>query len=262
VYLSRNQTAASVVAMLTVLASPAAATTPLLGAVSLGILAKANAAQQQDPFLSQSWSNIGAHPNGPKDLGHLVLDPEAKTANGAIDVKGHADLLATWDSADAGAVAVAISREIDIDKGSAPQLELLVNADWDYFFTADQDGTFNLSYLFDRDGGDLTGLGNWVFEIKGPDGLEDIDLTRSFGDSHQLSVALKAGQNYAVSLFDLDENHARDGKHLNGGYTARFDWSISPAAAAPEPSAWALMLVGVGLTGAGLRRRRKTFLRA
>ncbi|THD57392.1 MAG: PEP-CTERM sorting domain-containing protein [Phenylobacterium sp.] len=42
--------------------------------------------------------------------------------------------------------------------------------------------------------------------------------------------------------------------------TATFDWQNDPfnAAAVPEPASWALMIGGLGMAGATLRRRRAT----
>lgn len=44
--------------------------------------------------------------------------------------------------------------------------------------------------------------------------------------------------------------------HPQGASTATLLATVPSASAVPEPSAWALMIVGFGLVGAGLRRRR------
>ncbi len=46
------------------------------------------------------------------------------------------------------------------------------------------------------------------------------------------------------------------------GVTTDGALTIAPAAAAPEPSTWALLIAGVGLAGAALRRRRRLALAA
>jgi len=252
---SRNLAALGAFSLLAISATPAAATIPLDGSLSLEVFTKANGNVHADPFDLKSWSNIGPHKDGPRDLGHIAFDPEARTPNGKIDVKGHGDLFAHWDSADQGHVTADIGRTIDL-QNDAPQMSLLINSGWDYLFTADQDGVFNLDYMFSGDG-QLKGLGDWTFEIKSGvdtrhiDQFEDVTLARVFdGDARRLSFALEAGRTYTVSLFGGDQNRPADGRNLDGGYQARFDWSI---ASAPEPSTWALTLVGFGLVGAALR---------
>lgn len=63
-----------------------------------------------------------------------------------------------------------------------------------------------------------------------------------------------------ISLFNLPTNGFGAGP-IHGPHTgtfvkAKFDWEIDPVAVVPEPGAWALMIGGFGLAGAGLRRRR------
>lgn len=64
-------------------------------------------------------------------------------------------------------------------------------------------------------------------------------------------TGLTVGQSYTLSFV---------GTNMNGGDNTSFIDKVSlmgtTAAAVPEPASWALMIVGVGAAGAGLRRRR------
>lgn len=250
-------------ALFAIVASPAAATTAVDGSITLEVLAKANANVQLDPFELQSWSTVGSHPKGLSDLGTIAFDPEAKSANGKIDVKAHGDLSAHWDSAESGSVTADVSRTIDL-KNDARQMSLLINADWEYTFVADQDGMFNLDYMFSGDG-KLKGLNHWSLDFKSSldgqhfDEFGEFPLDRFFdGSLEHEAFALEAGRTYSVELSDLDQNRPDDGNDLTGGYHAQFNWSIVPdaAAPAPEPASWLLMIMGFGLAGGMVRRRR------
>lgn len=82
-----------------------------------------------------------------------------------------------------------------------------------------------------------------------------------------LHLSTLATGNYvlAVGSWDMDESEARSGlastPDTNQGYTTIFTSRIDVTIGAPlpEPATWMTMLLGFGLAGAALRRRRKAF---
>jgi hypothetical protein len=87
-------------------------------------------------------------------------------------------------------------------------------------------------------------------------------LSLNDGGSGVFSVALQAGHHYELRLRDnaglvLPNTTFRN---INATNTADFAWNINPAeggggtGGVPEPSTWALTVLGFGLTGAALRQ--------
>ena len=67
---------------------------------------------------------------------------------------------------------------------------------------------------------------------------------------------LLAGHTYTFAIVDEDIHNIEGIRPaVTGREQGQFNWSIS-ASGAPEPATWALSIVGFGLAGAGLRRRR------
>lgn len=202
----------------------------------------------------------------------------AATAQGGRDsITAVGGLTATWASATAGQVRVGDSGWT-VTAGD-PGVDFLAPSltpgfggtpAWSYQFTAARDGVFNLSADFLGSGTDLFGLGSWdvIFDDGGVTtetsllrgyGLAPMSRTSGFGPSDSeitgnFSQSLTAGHTYTVSLLNL-EGFSTSGVTTNSSARAfedgTFDWSVTP-----EPSAWALAIVGLGLTGAMLRRRR------
>jgi hypothetical protein len=127
---------------------------------------------------------------------------------------------------------------------------------------------FGLTGAFQASGTDAIGLGWWqvVFSDDGASpGAGDLvhaypDYPQETGLSGSFSHALVAGHTYTVGLLNLDGfsmNGDTTNSSLTGSENGQIDWAItSGRGGAPEPSAWALAIVGFGLAGAALRRRR------
>ena len=85
----------------------------------------------------------------------------------------------------------------------------------------------------------------------------------AFDHAQLYSVGANSGYTYLYQLSDtgLIQQYGAVGYSVGGGLAPlttglnaiAFD---NPTAAVPEPTAWALIIVGLGLTGAALRRRR------
>lgn len=101
------------------------------------------------------------------------------------------------------------------------------------------------------------------------DGSPDTALTgafRGYNDDYfslnsQLNLNLAAG-NYVLSIgrYYFSESEARSfnagGQSAGTTYSVTFDQTVGLAGAVPEPSAWALLILGFGAVGAGMRQRR------
>lgn len=108
----------------------------------------------------------------------------------------------------------------------------------------------------------------WVtFEPNGLAGL--------FIDTRAANIVLSAGETFVIDLSEGTEAYTGSVTPYAGGnlwlagggwpttfnFTERFGTSLAfetYMGAVPEPETWALMILGFGLAGAGLRRRRDT----
>ena len=115
-------------------------------------------------------------------------------------------------------------------------------------FTASSTGLFTLSWL---DAGRPSGCcaGNQHYNVL-LSGLTvasfDTVTSQAFGAKTSSAFHLTGGQSYTVRF---------QGTRTSGDDTAFID-RVALNSAAPEPAAWALMIVGFGSAGAMLRRRR------
>ena len=103
------------------------------------------------------------------------------------------------------------------------------------------------------------------------DGSPDTALTgtfRGYNDDYfslnsQLNLNLAAG-NYVLSIgrYFFSESEARSfnagGQSAGTNFRVTFDQNVGLAGAVPEPGTWALLILGFGAVGAGMRRRTAT----
>ncbi len=257
-------------------ASPAAATVAISGTlhsrVEATIADPADTSNSVSQFATQSTSWSGA-PNS------LVLFNGVTASLGDDFAQARADFLrATWASADAGSVGLnGLGWSL---QSSSPRLVNIsprdaVTPDWSYTFTATGDGVIDMRYGLDARGGGTDtgfGLGGWDIGWTGaggglhiaapglafagdpnppPDVTGDFSRAVSTGQTYTISVAnqarLLAGGTYADDTFALLD--------------ASFSWEIRttpPVTGVPEPTSWALMLLGFAGLGGAARRRRAT----
>lgn len=105
----------------------------------------------------------------------------------------------------------------------------------------------------------------YVFEDDGSPDSALTGLLLGYNDDYnglnsELNLNL-AGGNYVLSIgrFFFSENEARStnalGTSAGTTFTIRFNETVGLGGAVPEPSAWALLILGFGAIGAGMRRR-------
>ena len=210
---------------------------------------------------SDSWGG-GAF----RDLSAFV-EPQGTSNGGLATAVAHIE--AHWDSADRGTIDYRDHsyESSGLNPGTPDEifrLDTTTDApDWSYDFTATADGTFTFGFDMHSVATDAFALGSFdlVFGF-GPTSQEFIRLhdfnptSDNFSASGQVSRQLLAGQTYHVALISNDRLTVRNpvvGR--NSTLFADFNWSIA-GQGVPEPSTWALSILGFGLAGAALRRRR------
>jgi hypothetical protein len=133
-------------------------------------------------------------------------------------------------------------------------------AAWTYTFEALGDGQFDLTYdIFGS--GDTSSLWGWAIEWSGAGGglsLYDSDDPTAAGT---FSRSITAGELYTVALTPYPNRSSNCSNCLVGGIDGQmlssFSYKIAEdPGAVPEPGTWAMTIVGFGLAGAMLRRRR------
>lgn len=241
-------------------AAPASAATAVSGSVTQTATAGFADGHTQTLTQTDSWSG-GAF----RDLTTHVQP--SGSSNGGL-ASANAQIEAHWDSADSGTINFRdhTYQSSGLNPGTPDEIFRLDTTqdapDWSYDFTTTADGTFTFGFDLHSVATDATGLGGFdlVFGF-GPSSqevirLHDVNLTSdNFDVSGQLSRQLLAGQTYHVALISNDRlTVVNPTVSRNSTLFADFTWSIA-ADGVPEPSTWALSILGFGLAGAVLRRR-------
>lgn len=251
------------------LAGAAHATVAQSGAVTVTASAKLGANPAVVDTHSETLSGVPAG---------LSTFARATTSAGTDTLTARGAISANWASADRGDVQIHdFGWDITANDSSITTVEPLLTAfpsgppEWTYSFMATGDGRFDMAAdLFDAGVEDLF-LGAWRLRFSDNGASSETILTRGESGAGVLEVtgrfrhALTAGHNYTVSLVSVDgfgSNGDTTGLTGHAGESGGFRWSIVGGgndAAVPEPSVWAMAVVGFGLAGAALRRRRRGF---
>jgi hypothetical protein len=234
-------------------ASPAMATTSISGDVAAGV-------------RSTLGSVIDSHSNATNAVAPSAVTISTSATAFASDVGAtnstFANVTATWTSADSGNFGMDWGWNVNASgygANTAAETNLAYPINWQYTFVASGNGVFSGRY-------DVVGLGDKF-------GLQPLYTTNDFSagtlgggvfdptGSGTFSVILISGNTYTMSVAEFGNLSAANGFVANGNAHATVDWNISYAGT-PEPSSWALLIAGFGLTGAAIRRRRAGPVRA
>ena len=241
-------------------------------------------AVSQSYFASTSNANGGSSGSGQNPQGSggsfvngdpaytgfygFTIDPAAAavsvTINGkASSAAADASLGAQWLNPNSGTVNLdydwALSGDTGTTFNSLVQFSPLSGSDvWRYSFVADANELFTMAYGV-TGSGDLSEIDGWDIYVNDvlALGLSDpLDPTAA----GTFNLALTPGQSYTIGLrnfaeLTLQSPIANDVDRV-GSLQGRFRWSIVQAGV-PEPSTWAMMILGLGLIGGAMRRRQQ-----
>jgi hypothetical protein len=218
---------------------------PQTGSLTFGVSVTGTGGALATDNETTSWTatpaglSLGAMASSPDGAGN----PNSAYENGS----------ATWAAdGSSGTVSLGIGWNLTDADGANTNLS---SADWSYTFTAEESGSFNLSY-------NVTASG-YTFGLWGWSLADDLDsgsgapVTNAFDPttSGLFVGGITDGNTYTVSLSN-NGNIYSDGGGVSavGSASGTFDWSITPSAV-PD-GGMTLAMVGMGLTGLTMLRRR------
>jgi MYXO-CTERM domain-containing protein len=243
------------------LAAPSQAAVALDGAVNQQATAGFTTSPFDTDTAQAAWTTV------PQTLS-VTAAAQGSGRGGLVDARS--TVTAVWDSANSGTIDFENHGWSATASNPGPgdqffSIETSAEApDWTYAFTATEDGRFDFGFHLRSVATDAFGLGVWDLVFSSNSNAAEVipfhglGGSGNFDDTGSLSRDLAAGQNYRVSLVSHERLTATgDTQGRNVTEFANFNWAISGTdSAVPEPSAWALGLLGAGLAGAALRRRR------
>jgi hypothetical protein len=259
--------AAGLLAAASLAAGSASATVSHGGAVHMTALA---ALDGQPPVADSRGVSLPGIP------GEISTFARATTPAGGDSLTARGAMIANWASADRGTVQVAnFGWDIQADDPAVTDLASMLTdftgdrPEWTYSFTATGDGRFDLAADLFGAGVEDQSLAQWDVRFVDNGAASETTLTHGFeGDGIQETTGrfrrnLIAGHDYTVSLVSLDGFSASgpDISFLTGNASENggMRWSIIGGGnddAVPEPSVWAMAVLGFGLAGVSLRLRR------
>ncbi|KTT72830.1 PEPxxWA-CTERM sorting domain-containing protein [Sphingomonas endophytica] len=176
----------------------------------------------------------------------------ASPSNGGVAMQGIASVVATL--ADAAHCRVTFRRTLAITAPGSDDSLLTGSSTYRYFFTVDTATAFDLNWGVSGYGASADGLvpAQTVSLTERDTGVSLLRLD-GLGDGADgtTQVTLAAGR-YTLSVEDAHAPVSRPGS--GSGLSSAYSFAMR---AVPEPSSWALMLVGFGTVGVGLRRARR-----
>lgn len=186
----------------------------------------------------------------------------AENADGTARTDGRAEASADVNDPASGTIAFTSLITAGID-GSAPArtgLDALSGGSFFYRFSLTTAQRFDLSYANTQTGSDSGGANAAIFSYTTFQFL----LAESF-NANAVGIAnaiLPIGSYYLFLNNQLGNGSVRldngtGSAPLSGMGTSVTSFGFTFAEAVPEPDSWAMMLTGVGLVGAAMRRRAK-----
>jgi len=254
----------AVASLLAMSAAPAFAATAVFGQVNGNASAFLGASVTGLPGVVDSHGDAaGGLPGVLTGHGTVATALGGDTVNASQEVRG------IWDNANAGSFSatggwtiaipdssIAIAQATTIDQSLDDTLPA-----WTYAFDATgNDDLFSMTFDVATHGDSTLGLGAWSLNVL-EDGQSVHFQQLSNGTASGLfTQALQSGHRYQFTLTSNDGllvPGTSDTKRFAGFDESNFGWTITGSATAgvPEPSSWALAIIGFGMAGTTLRRR-------